>query len=117
MINILIANDDLRILRLIGDFLKLENFNIHKAKDGQEAIEIFEKENINLAILDVIMTMIDGWQVCKHIKLKSNIPVLKLTAKDSHTDEMFGFDIGADKYMSKPLNPKLLVVRVKNLLK
>lgn len=117
MINILIADDDLRILRLIGDFLKIEKFNIHKAKDGQEAIDIFEKENINLAILDVMMPRVDGWQVCKYIKSKSDMPVLILTAKDSDTDELFGFDIGADEYMSKPFNPKLLVARVKNLLK
>ncbi|AUN13692.1 response regulator transcription factor [Paraclostridium sordellii] len=117
MINILIADDDLRILRLLTDFLKIENFNIYKAKDGQEAINIFERENINLAILDVMMPIADGWQVCRYIKSKSDIPVLILTAKDSDTDELFGFDIGADEYISKPFNPQLLVARVKNLLK
>ncbi|EQK46719.1 response regulator [[Clostridium] bifermentans ATCC 19299] len=117
MVNILVADDDLRILRLINDFLKLEEFNVYKAEDGKEAIELFEKENISLAILDIMMPIVDGWDVCKHIKSKSDIPVLILTAKDSDIDELFGFDIGADEYMSKPFNPKLLIARVKNLLK
>lgn len=117
MVNILVADDDLRILRLINDFLKLEEFNVYKAENGKEAIELFEKENISLAILDIMMPIVDGWDVCKHIKSKSDIPVLILTAKDSDIDELFGFDIGADEYMSKPFNPKLLIVRVKNLLK
>lgn len=117
MVNILVADDDLRILRLINDFLKLEEFNVYKAENGKEAIELFEKENISLAILDIMMPIVDGWDVCKHIKSKSDIPVLILTAKDSDIDELFGFDIGADEYMSKPFNPQLLIVRVKNLLK
>lgn len=117
MVNILVADDDLRILRLINDFLKLEEFNVYKSENGKEAIELFEKENISLAILDIMMPIVDGWDVCKHIKSKSDIPVLILTAKDSDIDELFGFDIGADEYMSKPFNPKLLIVRVKNLLK
>lgn len=117
MANILVADDDLRILRLINDFLKLEEFNVYKAENGKEAIELFEKENISLAILDIMMPIVDGWDVCKHIKSKSDIPVLILTAKDSDIDELFGFDIGADEYMSKPFNPQLLIARVKNLLK
>ncbi|KKY00319.1 MULTISPECIES: response regulator transcription factor [Paraclostridium] len=117
MVNILVADDDLRILRLINDFLKLEEFNVYKAENGKEAIELFEKENISLAILDIMMPIVDGWDVCKHIKSKSDIPVLILTAKDSDIDELFGFDIGADEYISKPFNPKLLIARVKNLLK
>lgn len=117
MVNILVADDDLRILRLINDFLKLEEFNVYKAENGKEAIELFEKENISLAILDIMMPIVDGWDVCKHIKSKSDIPVLILTAKDSDIDELFGFDIGADEYMSKPFNPQLLIARVRNLLK
>lgn len=117
MVNILVADDDSRILRLINDFLKVEEFNVYKAENGKEAIELFEKENISLAILDIMMPIVDGWDVCKHIKSKSDIPVLILTAKDSDIDELFGFDIGADEYMSKPFNPQLLIARVKNLLK
>ncbi|WP_250674510.1 response regulator transcription factor [Paraclostridium ghonii] len=117
MINILVADDDLRILRLLNDFLKLEDYNIYTAENGKEAIELFEKENISLAILDIMMPVVDGWDVCKHIKSKSDIPVLILTAKDSDVDELFGFDIGADEYIYKPFNPKLLIARIKNLIK
>ncbi|GAA0711245.1 response regulator transcription factor [Paraclostridium ghonii] len=117
MMNILVADDDLRILRLLNDFLKLEDYNIYTAENGKEAIELFEKENISLAILDIMMPVVDGWDVCKHIKSKSDIPVLILTAKDSDVDELFGFDIGADEYIYKPFNPKLLIARIKNLIK
>lgn len=117
MINILIADDDLRILRLLNDFLKLEDYNIYTAENGKEAIELFENENISLAIIDIMMPIVDGWDVCKHIKSKSDIPVLILTAKDSDVDELFGFDIGADEYISKPFNPKLLIARINNLIK
>lgn len=117
MINILVAEDDLRILRLISDFLKRENYNVFTAKDGQEALDIFDREEISLVVLDIMMPVYDGWHVCREIRAKSNIPILILTAKDSDLDELFGFDIGADEYISKPFNPKLLVARIKNLLK
>ncbi|MGG5462130.1 response regulator transcription factor [Clostridium sp. B9] len=117
MVNILVAEDDLRILRLITDFLKKEGFNVYSAKDGQEALEYFEKENISLIILDVMMPKYNGWQVCKMVREKSTLPVMILTAKDRDIDELMGFDIGADEYMTKPFNPKLLIARVNNLLK
>ncbi len=117
MVNILVADDDLRILRLISDFMKKENYNVFIAKDGEEALDIFNKEKISLVVLDVMMPKCDGWQVCREIRKKSDIPVLILTAKDSDIDELFGFDVGADEYISKPFNPKLLMARVKNLLK
>ena len=117
MINILVAEDDIRILRLISDFLRKEDYNVYTAKDGQEALEIFDKEEISLVVLDIMMPIYDGWHVCKEIRKKSNVPILILTAKDSDLDELFGFDIGADEYISKPFNPKLLVVRIKKLLK
>lgn len=114
--NILVADDDIKILRLISDFLKHENYNIFEAHDGQEALDIFNKEEISLLILDVMMPRIDGWEVCRQIREKSDVPILILTAKDTDTDELFGFDIGANEYISKPFNPMLLVARVKNLL-
>jgi len=116
MINILVAEDDTRILRLILDFLKKEDYNVYTAKDGQEALEIFDKEEISLVVLDIMMPIYDGWHVCKEIRKKSNVPILILTAKDSDLDELFGFDIGADEYISKPFNPNLLIARIKNLL-
>lgn len=117
MVNILVAEDDTRILRLISDFLKNENYNVYTAKDGQEALEIFDKEDISLVVLDIMMPIYDGWYVCREIRKNSKVPILILTAKDSDLDELFGFDIGADEYMSKPFNPKLLMARIKNLLK
>lgn len=117
MINILVAEDDTRILRLISDFLKKENYNVYNAKDGYEALQIFEKEKISLVILDIMMPIYDGWHVCREIRKTSDIPILILTAKDRDIDELFGFDIGADEYISKPFNPVLLMARVKNLLK
>lgn len=117
MINILVAEDDARILRLIADFLKKEKYNVYTAKDGCEALQIFKKENISLVILDIMMPIYDGWHVCQEIRKTSDIPILILTAKDRDIDELFGFDIGADEYISKPFNPVLLMARVKNLLK
>lgn len=117
MLNILVAEDDLRILRLISDFLKKDNYKVYTATDGKQALEIFEKQKIELVILDIMMPIYDGWHVCREIRKKSNIPVLILTAKDSDLDELFGFDVGADEYISKPFNPMLLLARVKNLLK
>ncbi|MGL4910868.1 MAG: response regulator transcription factor [Romboutsia sp.] len=117
MINILIAEDDLRILRLISDFLKKDNYKVYTATDGQEALDIFYKQDISLVILDIMMPIYDGWHVCREIRKKSDIPVLILTAKDSDLDELCGFDVGADEYISKPFNPMLLLARVKNLLK
>ncbi|MDO7203340.1 response regulator [Paraclostridium bifermentans] len=84
-----------------------------KQKMEKKQLSYLKKKNISLAILDIMMPIVDGWDVCKHIKSKSDIPVLILTAKDSDIDELFGFDIGADEYMSEPFNPKLLIARVK----
>lgn len=117
MLNILVAEDDLRILRLISDFLKNDNYNVYQAENGKEALDIFKKEKISLVILDIMMPIYDGWHVCKEIRKESDIPILILTAKDSDSDELFGFDSGADEYISKPFNPVLLLARVKNLLK
>lgn len=117
MLNILVAEDDLRILRLISDFLKNDNYNVYQAANGKEALDIFKKEKISLVILDIMMPIYDGWHVCKEIRKESDIPILILTAKDSDSDELFGFDSGADEYISKPFNPVLLLARVKNLLK
>ncbi len=117
MINILVADDDARILRMITDFLKKENYNVLQAKDGVEALDIYYSKKVDLIILDIMMPRCDGWYVCKEIRKKSDLPILILTAKDSDMDELNGFDLGADEYISKPFNPNLLIARVKNLLK
>lgn len=114
---ILIADDDERIVRLLKDYLTFNNYEVVTATDGEEALEKFKDGEIALVILDVMMPVYDGWIVCKEIRKISTVPIIILTAKDSDLDELFGFDIGADDYVSKPFNVELLVARVKRLLK
>lgn len=120
MIHILIADDEDRICRVLGDFLKKEGFSILVAKNGQEAIELFDEkyEMINLVILDVMMPILDGWSVLRHIRtMTDKVPVMMLTAKTEDDDQLYGFETGADDYVSKPVSPIVLVARVKALLK
>lgn len=120
MINILVADDEERIRKLLKDFLKIEGYNILEAKDGQEAIDmvIENKDTINLVILDVMMPYIDGFSVLQRIrKINRNILVIMLTARDGENDEVFGFELGADDYISKPFSPVVLTARVKSILK
>lgn len=115
--NILVADDDERILRLLSDYLTFNKFQVTTVLDGASAIEEFKKGDYQLVILDVMMPKYDGWVVCKEIRKISDVPVIILTAKDSDLDELFAFDIGADDYVSKPFNIALLLARVKRLLK
>lgn len=114
---LLVADDDERILRLIADYFKHYNYQVTVAMDGGQALEAFNREDFDLVILDVMMPIYDGWIVCKEIRKKTNVPVIILTARDSDLDELFGFEIGADDYVSKPFNLALLLARVKRLLK
>lgn len=114
---ILVADDDERILRLLSDYLGFNKYEVITANDGQKALEIFDLYDIDLVILDIMMPIYDGWIVCKEIRKKSNVPIIMLTARDSDLDQLFGFDIGADDYVSKPFNIALLLARVKRLLK
>lgn len=114
---ILVADDDERILRLLSDYLSFNKYQVITATDGEKALEVFNDEEIDLVILDVMMPIYDGWIVCKEIRKVSNVPVIMLTAKDSDLDQLFGFDIGADDYVAKPFNIALLLARVKRLLK
>ena len=115
---ILIADDEPRIIRLVSDFLKREGYSVIEAKDGKEALEcFFDDPKINLIILDVMMPHYDGWSVCREIRKTSKIPIIMLTARDEESDELFGFNLGADEYISKPFSPNILVARVKSLLK
>lgn len=114
---ILVADDDERILRLLSDYLGFKGFEVVTATDGKLALEMFEREKIDLIILDVMMPIYDGWIVLKEIRKKSNVPIVMLTAKDSELDELFGFDMGADDYISKPFNISVVLARVTRLLK
>ena len=118
MQKILIADDEFRIRKLVKDFLKRENFIVLEASDGEEAIEIFHKEdNVDLVILDVMMPVVDGWSACREIRRSSNVPIIMLTARAQEHDELFGFEIGADEYVTKPFSPLILIARIKSLLK
>ena len=116
---ILIVDDEARMRKLIKDFLIAKNYKIIEAKDGEEALEVFEtnKEKINLVILDVMMPKIDGWTVLRKIRQESKVPVIMLTARGEEQDELFGFELGVDEYISKPFSPKILVARIQAILK
>ncbi|MBN1069346.1 DNA-binding response regulator [Clostridium botulinum] len=114
---ILIADDDERILRLLSDFFRFNKYEVVIVTDGAQALEKFKSQIFDLIILDVMMPIYDGWIVCKEIRKTSSVPIIILTAKDSDLDELFGFDIGADDYVSKPFKIELLLARVKRLLK
>ena len=117
-LKILVVDDEARMRKLVKDFLVKQNFEVLEAEDGAKALEIFyaEKE-IALIILDVMMPKVDGWQVCREIREYSKVPIIMLTAKSDERDELQGFEIGVDEYISKPFSPKILVARVEALLR
>ncbi len=109
---ILVVDDEQRMRKLVKDFLVREDFQVLEAADGESAVDIFLKEkNIDLVILDVMMPKMDGWQVCREIRQYSKVPIIMLTARGSEDDELRGFELGVDEYISKPFSPKILVAR------
>lgn len=116
---VLVVDDESRMRKLIKDFLTVKGYNIIEASDGEEALKIFnENQNkINLILLDVMMPKLDGWSVLRQIRQKSNVPIIMLTARGEEQDELFGFELGVDEYISKPFSPKILVARVEAILK
>ena len=117
-ITILVVDDESRMRKLIKDFLIKEDYKVIEAADGEECLKEFneKKENIDLILLDVMMPKLDGWSVLRQIRIESKVPVIMLTARGEEQDELFGFDLGVDEYISKPFSPKILVARVKALL-
>lgn len=117
-LKILVVDDESRMRKLVRDFLVKQNFEVLEAENGEEALDKFyaDKE-IALIILDVMMPKINGWDVCKEIRETSKVPIIMLTAKGEESDELLGFDIGADEYISKPFSPKILVARVEAILR
>ena len=118
-ITVLIVDDEARMRKLIKDFLMQKGFNILEAADGEEALKVFaENENkISLILLDVMMPKLDGWSVLRQIRQNSKVPIIMLTARGEEQDELFGFELGVDEYISKPFSPKILVARVEAILK
>ena len=115
---ILVVDDEFRMRKLIKDFLLKENCSVLEAGDGEEAIKVFDenKNKINLILLDVMMPKLDGWSVLRQIRQESKVPVIMLTARGEEQDELFGFELGVDEYISKPFSPKILVARIKAIL-
>ena len=115
---ILIVDDELRMRKLLKDFLSSNGYGIFEAENGQKALEIFEMhKDIHLILLDVMMPVLDGWATLREIRKTSQLPIIMLTARGEENDELFGFELGVDEYISKPFSPKILVARVEALLK
>ena len=119
-ITILVVDDEARMRKLIKDFLIQKNYNILEAEDGEKAISVYQenKEKINLILLDVMMPKLDGWSVLRQIRQENKtLPIVMLTARAEENDELFGFELGVDEYITKPFSPKILVARVEAILK
>lgn len=117
-LKILVVDDESRMRKLVKDFLTKKNFQVLEAGNGEEAMDIFyEEKDIVLIILDVMMPKMDGWEVCREIRKNSKVPIIMLTARSDERDELLGFDLGVDEYISKPFSPKILVARVEAILR
>ena len=117
-IKILIVDDESRMRKLVRDFLSVKGYKVVEAEDGEQALEIFfDQKDISLILLDVMMPKMDGWEVCKTIRQYSKIPIIMLTARSEERDELQGFSLGVDEYITKPFSPKILVARVEAILR
>ncbi len=117
-LKILVVDDESRMRKLVSDFLTRSNYEVLEAENGEQALNLFYKEkDLALLILDVMMPGVDGWQVCREIRTCSKVPIIMLTARSDEQDELQGFELGVDEYISKPFSPKILVARVEALLR
>ena len=115
---ILVVDDEARMRKLVKDFLEKENYMVLEAGDGMEAMDLFyANKELDLIILDVMMPKMDGWQVCREVRQSSKVPIIMLTARAGERDELQGFELGVDEYISKPFSPKILVARVQAILR
>lgn len=117
-LKILVVDDESRMRKLVRDFLVKQNYEVLEAGNGEEALDLFFAEkDIALVILDVMMPKMDGWQACREIRNYSKVPIIMLTAKGDERDELQGFELGVDEYITKPFSPKILVARVEAILR
>ena len=117
-LKILVVDDESRMRKLVRDFLVKQNYEVLEAANGEEAVDVFfEQKDIALVILDVMMPKMDGWQACREIRSYSKTPIIMLTAKGDERDELQGFELGVDEYITKPFSPKILVARVEAILR
>lgn len=114
----LVVDDESRMRKLVKDFLNQKEYKVLEACDGEEALKVFEENQnkIDIILLDVMMPKLDGWSVLRQIRQKSKVPIIMLTARGEEQDELFGFELGVDEYISKPFSPKILVARVEAIL-
>lgn len=116
--NILIADDESRMRRMIADFLKKAGFNVLEAENGRQAIDLFfSNKSIDLVVLDIMMPEYDGWAVCREIRKQSQVPIIMLTARTEESDQLFGFELGVDEYVTKPFSPSILVAKITAILR
>ncbi len=117
-LKVLVVDDEARMRKLVKDFLTKKDFDVYEAGDGKEALDVFYGHpDLSLIILDVMMPVLDGWQVLREIRSESKVPVIMLTAKSQEQDELLGFELGVDEYITKPFSPKILTARVEALLR
>ena len=117
-LKILVVDDESRMRKLVKDFLVRKNYQVLEAGNGEEAMDIFfENKDIGLILLDVMMPKMDGWEVCKEVRQYSKVPIIMLTAKSDERDELLGYELGIDEYITKPFSPKILVARVEAVLR
>lgn len=117
-LKILVVDDESRMRKLVRDFLTKKGYEVLEAENGEQAVDVFyENKAIDMLILDVMMPKMDGWEVCREIRKISKVPIIMLTAKAEERDELLGFDLGVDEYISKPFSPKILVARVEAILR
>ncbi|MBI9013675.1 MAG: response regulator transcription factor [Clostridiales bacterium] len=114
---VLVVEDEYRMRELIVAYFKKEGYEVLETGDGSDAIDIFEREKVDVIILDIMIPGMYGWEVCKYIRNISDVPIIMLTAKSEEEDKLLGFELGADEYVTKPFSPKVLVARTRNLLK
>lgn len=117
-IKVLMVDDEARMRKLVKDFLTIKGFKVLEAEDGEQAVDIFfQEKDIRLILLDVMMPKMDGWEVCRTIRKYSRVPIIMLTARSEERDELLGFDLGVDEYITKPFSPKILVARIEAILR
>lgn len=114
---VLLIEDETRLREIVKDYFENENYVVIEAVNGEEGIKKFDENNVDLIILDLMLPKIDGWEVCKYIRGKSNIPIIMITARSEEDDQLLGFELGADEYVTKPFSPKILVAKVKSVLR
>ena len=117
-VKVLMVDDEARMRKLVKDFLAIKGYRVIEAEDGEQAVDIFFKEkDIGLVILDVMMPKMDGWEVCRTLRRYSQVPIIMLTARSEERDEILGFELGVDEYISKPFSPKIPVARIEAILR